>query len=226
MSMSARRRAWWAVGSVLGLVAVAGVVILLLSGNAADDVTAEASTVGSGSTGAPQPSPSGADEDGDRSATSSPRAAEPGPEPAATERPVPDGVDPAAPPAALDEPATFTSGVVARLLEIEPVDGEAQGPGEVAGPALRVVVELENRTEDAVDLTAVVVNVYAGAEGRPGEPLAGPDAEPLEGELEPGGRAVGAYVFAVPVELQGDVQVTVSYDATVPAVLLEGRASE
>ena len=68
------------------------------------------------------------------------------------------------PPVALDEPAFFGNGVVARVTSLEAVQGEARGPGEIAGPALRVVVEIRNTSERAVSLARSVVIVSYGRE--------------------------------------------------------------
>lgn len=126
------------------------------------------------------------------------------------------------PAVALDAPAAFATGVTARLTAVESVQGEARGPGEVAGPAVRVAVELTNATGAPVGLDATVVNVYAGAELVPGEPLSGPGVSPLTGTLAPGATTTARYVFAVRPELRGRLQVTVSYDPAVTTVLFEG----
>ncbi|QHT54779.1 hypothetical protein GXP71_00805 [Cellulomonas sp. H30R-01] len=140
-----------------------------------------------------------------------------------------DDADPAAPftpvtePAvALDQPAAFASGVTAELTKVESVAGEAQGPGEVAGPAVRVTVRLTNGTAAAVPLTQAVVNVYAGQDLAPGEPLSGPGGRPFTGSVPPGATATGVYVFNVPADQRDRLQVTVSYDPTVTTVLFEG----
>ncbi|WP_155859325.1 hypothetical protein [Cellulomonas sp. KRMCY2] len=129
------------------------------------------------------------------------------------------------PPVALDETASFGTGVTARLTAVESVDGEADGPGEVAGPAVRITVEITNDTAEALDLHKVVVDVAAGADLAPGEPLSGPGVRWLDGTLEPGGVATGVYVFAVPADRRDLVHVKVSYDPVQPTVLFEGPAT-
>jgi len=127
-------------------------------------------------------------------------------------------------PVALDATATFSDGVTARLVSLEAVQGEAQGPGEVAGPAVRVTVELTNGTAGAVGLGAAVVNAYAGADALPSEPLSGPRAQPFGGVLAPGASVSASYVFRVPEGLRDRLQVTVSHDPRVADVLFEGAA--
>ena len=68
-----------------------------------------------------------------------------------------------------------------RVSKIESVDGEAQGPGEVAGPALRVSIEVENTSGEDVAMDLALTNLYygkdrdsgLGPERSWGEPAAG-----------------------------------------------------
>jgi len=222
----ARRVPRWAV------VVLAAVVVLIL-GWVVWAAVAQSSSTGDadGPGGAASPSSS-------RSASADPSASADASEPVVTPtQPAPgepgggatDDADPAAPfapetkPAVgLDESAPFDSGVVARLVRVESVAGEAQGPGEVAGPAVRVTVEITNGTGAPVSLDSTVVNLYAGQDLAPAEPLSGPGASVLSGDLAVGRTATGAYVFNVPADQRDRLQVTVSYDPTVTTVLFEG----
>lgn len=209
------------------VVAVA-VLVVLVTGGVVWAAVAESGTADAGptSTAAPSASRSAGDDPADPATpVETPTAPAPGePGGGAT-----DDVDPAAPYApvtepavALDQPASFATGVTAELTKVESVDGEAQGPGEVAGPAVRVTVRLTNGTAAAVPLTQAVVNVYAGQDLAPGEPLSGPGGKPFTGTLQPGATATGVYVFNVPADQRDRLQVTVSYDPTVTTVLFEG----
>lgn len=142
--------------------------------------------------------------------------------PSSTDAPTAPVPETTSPPVALDETASFGTGVTARLTAVESVDGEASGVGEVAGPAVRVTVELHNGTSEALALNKVIVDVFAGADLAPGEPLSGPGIRWFEGTLEPGGDATGVYVFGVPADRRDQVQVKVSYDPLAPTVLFEG----
>lgn len=128
------------------------------------------------------------------------------------------------PPVPLDEPASFGNGLVARLTGLEAVQGEARGPGEIAGPALRVVVELRNTGGRAVSLERSVVTVSHGREPAPGVSLSGPGVRPLAGSLRAGDSATGSYVFGIPEDDRAHIQVTISVDASRPTVLFEGSA--
>jgi hypothetical protein len=118
--------------------------------------------------------------------------------------------------------AAFQSGLTLRVRRAVPVRGVARGPGEIAGPAVRLELELENGSDEQISLESVVVALTYGAEQTPAVTLSGPDAEPFGGTLEPGAVARGRYVFGVPVEDRGRVLVVASYTGPVPAVALTG----
>lgn len=220
--MSQRRRQAL-LGGLLAAVLVAGVLVLALRGDGATpdgqvpapvsselpsgDPTEGSSTTAEPSAGTSEPEPT----------------ASPAPGPTAPE-PVPAEDDPAEAPVAIDEAAPFATGVAARLVQIEPIQGEAEGPGEIAGPALRITVELSNPTDVDVSLAATVVNVYAGPGRAPSTPLSGPGAAEFEGSLPAGSTETAVYVFAVAEDVRDDVQVTVSYDPDVAMVVFEGAA--
>jgi hypothetical protein len=133
------------------------------------------------------------------------------------------GFDPSTEPGVgLDDPAAFDSGVTATLGKLEAVQGEAHGPGEVSGPAVRVTVVITNGTTKAITLDQTVVNVYGGAQAMPGEPLSGPGVAELAGSLGAGRSATGVYVFALPADQRNPLQVTVSYDPDDVTVLFQG----
>ncbi len=129
-----------------------------------------------------------------------------------------------APPVAIDEEADAGTGMTFRLTELEAVDGEANGPGEIAGPAVRVTVVAANDSASPVSLVGVVVDLTYGAEKTSAAPLSGPGVVRFEGQVAAGGSATGVYVFDVPVDQRGVVTVLVSYLASVSPVVFEGPA--
>lgn len=160
----------------------------------------------------------GADEPGD--APSAPTTA-PSPGSLVT---VPTGTVAIADPIPPDEVGDFGTGVTAEIVTIEAVEGIAQLPGEISGPALRVRVRLVNDSGDVVNLSRVLVDVTYGPNRTPGLALGEPGAEPFIGELADGRTAEGVYVFGVPAEERGQVQVYVSYDVDAPILVFEGPA--
>jgi hypothetical protein len=137
---------------------------------------------------------------------------------------VPTGTVAIADPIPPDEVGDFGTGVTAEIVTIEAVEGVAQLPGEISGPALRVRVQLTNDSDQVVNLSRVLVDVTYGPDRTPGLALGEPGAEPFIGELASGRSAEGVYVFRVPDDERGQVQVYVSYDVEAPTLVFEGPA--
>lgn len=123
----------------------------------------------------------------------------------------------------LDEPAEVLRDVVIRLASIESVQGEAQGPGEVAGPALRVTVEVANQTGSALSLAGIAVNLYYGVDTVPAVPLDGPGVVAFPASVAAGRAGSGTAVFSVPADQRDLVAVEVTLTASQPLVVFEGR---
>ena len=132
---------------------------------------------------------------------------------------------PVSDPVDLDSPAEFTASVRAEVTKIEAVEGEARGPGEIGGPALRVSVTLNNDTDKAVSLDTTVVALFYGAGQTPGVELSGPGTSPFHGSLPAGGTASGVYVFTCPPGERDDIRITVSYSPSDTTVAFEGAAA-
>lgn len=130
---------------------------------------------------------------------------------------------PALPPVPLSAAASQSNGVVATLPRIEGIQGTATGPGNIAGPAVRVTVRLANGTGAPVSLGGVAVNMYYGADRTPASPLDDPSQSPFGGAmLAPGATADGVYVFSVPAGARDAVTVEVGYQAGAPLLLFTG----
>lgn len=129
---------------------------------------------------------------------------------------------PALPPVPLSAAASQSNGVVATVPRIEGIQGTATGPGNVAGPAVRVTVRLQNGTGAALSLGGVAVNLYYGADRTPASPLDDPSERPFDGMLAAGASADGVYVFTVPAGARDAVTVEVGYQAGAPLLLFTG----
>ncbi len=130
----------------------------------------------------------------------------------------------ALPAVALDEQASGDDGISARVVSLEAIDGTAQGPGNIAGPALRATVRLVNGTPEPVALDLVVVNLTHGADATPASPLQDASRVPFSGSLAPGDSAEGVYVFTVPETGRDVVTLTVGYRAGAPFLVFTGPA--
>ncbi len=124
----------------------------------------------------------------------------------------------------IDAPAAVGNGIVATIASIEAIDGTAVGPGNIAGPALRVTVRIENGTAEAVSLDGVAVNMSYGTDRTPASPLGDPSQAPFSGMVDPGGSGEGVYVFSVPTDVRDLVTLEVGYQAGAPLLLFTGPA--
>lgn len=129
-----------------------------------------------------------------------------------------------APPVAIDDVADPGTGMSFRVDRLEAVQGEANGPGEIAGPAVRVTVTASNDTGAPVLLETIVVDLVYGPDRTSAAPLSGPGSVRFSGELAQGASATGVYVFDVPVDQRDEVSVIVSYTAAVSPVVFTGPA--
>lgn len=151
----------------------------------------------------------------------------PAPEPPATTPPAVPG-DAAPPveqaPVALTDSAEAVPEVVFSLGALQAVDGEAQGPGEVGGPAVRFTLTVRNDTAKTVSLAATIVNVYAGADQAPAGEIFHPGGAPLPREVKPGQAVTGTFLFVIARSDRDQVKITVDYSVGVPLVVFEGAA--
>ncbi|MGZ8750598.1 MAG: hypothetical protein ACXWYP_06935 [Pseudonocardia sp.] len=129
---------------------------------------------------------------------------------------------PALPEVPLDAEAAVGNGIVATLPQIEAIEGSAVGPGNIAGPALRVTVRIANGTAEGVPLEGVAVNMYYGTDRTPASPLDDPSRRPFGGMVAAGDSADAIYVFSVPADARDSVTIEVGYQAGAPLLLFTG----
>lgn len=135
--------------------------------------------------------------------------------------PVP-GARPSAPPVDLSSPAAPAEGVRVDLASIEAVEGKGTIPGEVGGPALRVTVQVTNRTDAPIDLRGAVANLYYGPDRIPATTLLEPGARSLPDSVAPGASVTGVWVFNVPVADRDVVEIEVDLSADDQVVVFSG----
>lgn len=204
---SSRRRTALAAG-IAAVLALAGGAVLVR--DALDDAASPGASPAAGPAADALRTPA---------ATTSPRTAAEQPQPVvAGERRV-------RRPVALDQVAHFGTGLDLRVIGVEPVHGVAEGPGEVAGPAVRLTVSLTNRGDREISLEGVVLAVSYGPDRTPAMSLSGPGGRPFGGALAPGHAQRARYVFALPTSARDHVQVVASYTGSVPGVALTGSMS-
>ncbi|MBC7631677.1 hypothetical protein [Aeromicrobium sp.] len=196
--------------AIVGLVVVvAAVVVVVLANPGGDSPTQPSSRAESASTEAPT------------SATIAPPTRVPSsPTPSPTgptsvpDRPRPKTIG-------IDDKASLTGGTSARLSSIRQVDGKAELPGEVGGPAIAVTVSVT--AGKAIDFSQTVVNAYYGADNTPATPLS-TGTTALAGSLAGGRSKTGTYVFRVPKAELGRVSIELDLSIGDPVTLFEGSA--
>lgn len=122
----------------------------------------------------------------------------------------------------LDKKGTLGGGVVASVSKVESVKGVAKGPGEVAGPAVRVTVSVHNGSSKPISMNLALVNLYYGKDKTPASPLSGPKVSPLSAPIAPGKTDSGRYVFSVPSNERDLLSVEFSYTTEAPTVIFKG----
>ena len=203
---------WWLIGGGVAMLIVAGLVWFAAAGGFG------------GGPAVPGPVPGGSSAAPTASATS------PVPEPSiasptATGSPT---VEPTRTPTSvrtdLDGKVETTSGVTASVEKVEAVTGEARGPGEIAGPALRVTISVKNDSKAPIRTELGLINVYYGKDRKPAGTLSGPGVTAFPEQIPAGGSGIGTSVFTVPTSQRGRVEVEFSYSTTAPVVIFSGAA--
>ncbi len=116
------------------------------------------------------------------------------------------------------------SGVSATITELEAVQGEAMGVGEVAGPSLRFKVTVTNDTGSDIPLDTALVTVSFGKDSEPASALSGPNTSAFPDKVKAGTSASAVYVFNVPREARDQVTIYFNLDAGTPIATFEGKA--
>ena len=99
------------------------------------------------------------------------------------------------------------------------VQGKAELPGEIGGPA--VAVDLSVTAARRASMNQAVVNLYYGATKTPAVPLTAGTKE-LTGSAGSGSVKRGTYVFADPRGQRGRVVITCDLTTKQPVVVFRG----
>jgi hypothetical protein len=116
-----------------------------------------------------------------------------------------------APPVKAGTAASISTGVKVTAGKIRTITVGANGPGEVAGPAVAIPLTVRNDSGSAFNLDGLAVNVVYH-HGTPGDQTTAGPSKLLTGSLKPGGTAKGTYVFNVPGKYASTVQIQVASD--------------
>lgn len=122
---------------------------------------------------------------------------------------------------ALTDSADLGNGVSVKLDSVEAVHADAQLPGEIAGPGVKLTVVIKNDSPAAIDLSNVGVDVVDAA-GTPTIFMSASPSAPFTGQLAAGSGATGVYVFALPASYTDPAAISISYSTDAPIALFSG----
>lgn len=149
-------------------------------------------------------------------------------QPTSAEAPPPGATEPVLKPpstkeASFDDEVQAGAGLVVEVVSIEAVEAGRDIPGEAAGPAVKVVLSVENRGQHAVDTSGVSVNLtYDGDSRIPAPEVIDDASELLPASLPAGASAEGTFLFAAPLDSDGNVRIMVDVLASEPDVVFSG----
>lgn len=196
-----RKRGWWIAAIVAAVVLVVGIVVWAIVGSGGGAADPDAS-------GSPSPSVSG-------SATPLPT-----PTPGTT-----DSID--VPPAVevpLDEVAEPVEGVTVEIVSMEPFTVDSAAPGELAGPALKIVVSVTNATSASLNTAGATLTLAYGPDATPAPDVGDPVVSGLPNTIAAGATATGEYSFSIPLDQRATVRVTLDLLNAEPEILFVGSA--
>lgn len=124
-------------------------------------------------------------------------------------------------PVDIAETAKFNTGVTVRVSAMEPTEAKAVLPGEIAGPAVLIKVELSNGSSKPIDLDGVAVTM-TGTSGAPVISHIDPRAVPFSGTADPGSTASGSYLFRIDPDQRESVTLSVKYSSETPTAIITG----
>lgn len=122
----------------------------------------------------------------------------------------------------LGDTAELETGVDVTVANVEVLDVEANTPGEIAGPAVALTIDVKNTSDEAIDLSTAMVSV-TGSKGSYGQATTSDPYDPFLGSVEPGAEASAVYVFRLPADERNSLQVSVEYIAGAPIALFVGK---
>ena len=115
-------------------------------------------------------------------------------------------------------------GVSTTVTNVSALTTTATGPGEIAGPAVAVQVQIRNNGSTPFNLDSLFVTTNDSG-GAPGQPSTSDPASPLTGELAPADQATGTYVFRVPTTGRNPITILVSNSDSAEVVSFVGDAA-
>lgn len=197
------------------------VVLLTACGASSSGTPATTTSASPSGTAASSTAPSAPTSAGSATTGSSPAGTAPATSTAPTDDTVPTVPVTTAPAVPLTAAAPATGGGSITIGAITSLQGTAQLPGEIAGPAVRVPVTITNGAAAPINLSQVVVDLVDSS-GVSAGPLSTDPAVPFSGSLAAGATANGVYVFSLATDDRRDIRIVVTYTTAAPVVVFSG----
>lgn len=122
----------------------------------------------------------------------------------------------------IDEDIELDTGIVVSLSSVSVTQVEAETPGDVAGDAVVVIVEVTNKAAEVHSLDSAVITLET-SDGEYGISTIAGDASPLGGELAPNESAEGRYLFMLDPVHDRNITINVNYSAGEPIAQFTGQ---
>lgn len=142
----------------------------------------------------------------------------------ATPTPVPAAKPQPTKTATISKPTAIVKSLTAKVTRMEAVQGQAEGPGEIAGASVRFTITISNTTGKTVNLSNTVVNAYYGTAATPAVELRMPGGRSFPASVKDGATATGVFIFNIPTAQRAHVEVTVDTSVKNPVVAFKGPA--
>lgn len=132
-------------------------------------------------------------------------------------------IEPAAPEErAIDEPADLGEGVTAMVVSVERFEAEGGRPGDIAGHAVLVTIEVTNAGEQAIETAGAAMTVSFGTDRIPGTEVTSDKTTSLPATMQPGATASAVGAFTIPEGAGTTMQVNLDLLAGKPAIVFGG----
>lgn len=120
------------------------------------------------------------------------------------------------------EKAASTETFDVSVAKVEGIHGDAEGIGEIAGPAIRFEMTVRNTSDKTISLENAVVLVDYGKEDTPAIQLSESGATDFPAQVEAGKDASGTFVFQIPAAERASFRILFNYSANERIVAFKG----
>lgn len=124
----------------------------------------------------------------------------------------------------LDDEIALTTGMAIKVAAIKVIEVTAETPGDMAGSAVQVDIDVMNQSSETQSVDSAVVSMGA-EDGQFAIPANAGGAEHLSGQVDPEQTASGRYIFLLDDPVGRAITVSVNYGAGEPVAEFTGKVS-